>query len=174
MRCRELCLAVANESATILAMADSLDIRRNWALWTGALLSLVALFSNGLYFLRPPAERILPWLSLTLAALALVCLLVGVRRAFASPPIYRGKIVGSILAIVSTLLFAFGIFIFVNARKLPSPNDAPGIGQKAPDFTLTDTSGQTIVLSELLAGRGLTATGAPPKAVLLVFYRGYW
>lgn len=38
------------------------------------------------------------------------------------------------------------------------------VGEAAPDFTLTDQDGQPITLS---AYRG-------QKAVVLVFYRGYW
>jgi cytochrome oxidase Cu insertion factor (SCO1/SenC/PrrC family) len=38
------------------------------------------------------------------------------------------------------------------------------IGQPAPDFTLEDSDGKTITLSDY---RG-------KKSVLLVFYRGYW
>ena len=66
---------------------------------------------------------------------------------------------------------------------------APQVGQKVPDFTLADTNGNKVSLGQLL-GKGDspaspsnvtgqaspvgTSTGTPPKAVLLVFYRGYW
>lgn len=39
----------------------------------------------------------------------------------------------------------------------------PGVGELAPDFTLTDQSGRRVSLSE---ARG--------QRVALVFYRGYW
>jgi cytochrome oxidase Cu insertion factor (SCO1/SenC/PrrC family) len=42
--------------------------------------------------------------------------------------------------------------------------DRVKVGQPAPDFTLEDTDGKVITLSEL---RG-------KKSVVLVFYRGYW
>ncbi len=49
------------------------------------------------------------------------------------------------------------------------------VGQKAPDFTLADTNGKTVSLSELLTrpieGK---AASSNPKGVLLIFYRGYW
>jgi hypothetical protein len=59
------------------------------------------------------------------------------------------------------------------------------VGQKAPDFTLSDTNGKPVSLSELLStpinGKTMNAPvgnaqQAPtsPKGVLLVFYRGYW
>lgn len=42
--------------------------------------------------------------------------------------------------------------------------DRVKVGQPAPDFTLEDTDGKAITLSDL---RG-------KKSVVLVFYRGYW
>ena len=53
--------------------------------------------------------------------------------------------------------------------QLPASKGAPKVGQKAPDFTLPDSSGKPVKLSGLLAGEG----GRGPW-VLLVFYRGYW
>jgi hypothetical protein len=82
------------------------------------------------------------------------------------------------------LLFALVIFISLSARKLPESAGAPQPGQKAPDFTLADTSGNKVSLEQLLsssaaptatASAGATVTGGnAPKAVLLIFYRGYW
>ena len=47
-----------------------------------------------------------------------------------------------------------------------SPTDLNRIkvGQQAPDFSLEDVNGKTIMLSEL----------RDKKTVILVFYRGYW
>jgi peroxiredoxin len=48
---------------------------------------------------------------------------------------------------------------------MPASADAPRPGQHAPEFTLTDTGGKPVVLSELLKTH---------KGALLIFYRGYW
>jgi hypothetical protein len=147
--------------------------RRNTALWAGCLLTLVAVLSNGLYFLSPPAQAAIPWLNLGLAVVALVFLIIGLRRAYASPPAYRGKVSGSIFAIISILLLAGSIFGFFAARKLPSAGEAPLVGQKVPDFTLPDTNKRPVALAQLLTGAA-PVSATRPKAVLLIFYRGYW
>ena len=145
--------------------------RRNSALWLGLLLAIVSILSQGLFFLKIPGQNALPWLSLLLATIAVILVLVGVARAFVQRQLYRGKIAGSIIAVVSALLFAVTVFGFVTARKLPGPSGVPQVGQKAPDFTLADTNGQQVSLAQLLS----TPVGnSHPKAVLLVFYRGYW
>ena len=145
--------------------------RRNTALWLGLILAIAALFSQGLFFLKVPGQNALPWLSLTMASVAVVLVAIGVGRAFIRPQLYRGKIAGSIIAVVSLLLLAVTVFGFVIARKLPGTAGVPQVGQKAPSFTLADTNGQQISLEQLLS----TPVGnSHPKAVLLVFYRGYW
>ncbi len=145
--------------------------RRNSAVWLGLILAIVALLSQGLFFVKVPGQNALPWLSLALATVAVILVLVGVKRAFFQPQLYRGKIAGSIIAVISLLLFAVTVFGFVTARKIPGTTGVPQVGQKAPDFTLADTNGQNISLAQLLS----TPVGnAHPKAVLLVFYRGYW
>ncbi|MCL6480474.1 MAG: redoxin domain-containing protein [Firmicutes bacterium] len=55
------------------------------------------------------------------------------------------------------------------AQQLPRSANAPKVGDQAPEFTLPDTDGNLVQLSDLLKasdGRG--------RWVLLVFYRGYW
>jgi hypothetical protein len=65
--------------------------------------------------------------------------------------------------------FAFSFFVF--AKWIPASQGAPQVGQKAPAFTLTDTSNKQVSLSELLS---TPINGKAPKGVVLVFYRGYW
>ena len=145
--------------------------RRNGALWLGLILAIVSLLSQMLFFVKVPGQNALPWLSLALATVAVILVLVGVKRAFFQPQLYRGKVAGSIVTVISLLLFAVTVFGFVTARKIPGTSGAPQVGQKAPDFTLVDTDGQSISLANLLS----TPIGnTHPKAVLLVFYRGYW
>src|SRR5688572_7453489 len=152
-----------------------MSIRRfNWPLWAGFLLSLIAFVSYFFVFVWFPVTRDFPWANLLLFALAAALLVVGIRRAFAAdrPRPTRSKIAGAILATLSIAIF--GLFIlapFIIARRLPTSDSAPQVGQKAPDFTLTDNDRKSVSLSELLA---TPVKGKSPKAVLLVFYRGYW
>lgn len=151
-------------------MPDVTSTRRNSALWLGLLLFLLAIFSNAFSFVHLSSHTT-PWLNLVLPILALLVLLVGVVRAFRQPQIYRGKIWGTIVAVLSLLICVGSVFFFMVARSVPRSSGAPQIGQRVPDFTLPDSTGQTVSLSQLFAA---TPGGAPPKAVLLVFYRGYW
>jgi hypothetical protein len=115
----------------------------------------------------------MPWANFLLFALALVFLFVGLRRAFAQSNLYRGKIAGPILTTLSVAALAiFCMFIFSLGKHLPGSTQAPKIGQKAPDFALTDTSGTTVTLASLLS-TPLSAS-QPTKGVVLIFYRGYW
>jgi len=50
-------------------------------------------------------------------------------------------------------------------RQVPSSSGAPRVGQKAPDFILLDQSGKPVGLGDLLSGS---------RAVVLIFYRGFW
>lgn len=144
----------------------------NWPLWAGFLLTLFAFLSYPFLFIEWPITRDFPWLNLLLFAIALVLLFIGVRRAFTPERRLISKIVAPILATVSVLVLAFFIFIaFIQSRWLPTSLAAPAVGQKAPEFTLTDTNGQPVTLASLLSQ---PINNKPPKGVLLIFYRGYW
>jgi hypothetical protein len=146
----------------------------NWPIWAGFLLSLIALLSYPFVFVWFPVTRDFPWANLLLFAIAAGFLVVGVRRAFAadrSRP-RRSKIAGAFVAASSLAIFGFFIVgSFIIARQLPASLGAPQVGQKAPDFTLSDTNAKPVALSELLSS---PVGGKTPKGVLLVFYRGYW
>jgi 4-amino-4-deoxy-L-arabinose transferase-like glycosyltransferase len=157
-----------NASSASMSLLN--ERRRNSALWLGLVLTIVALLSQGLFFFKVPGQNALPWLNLALGTVAVLMVTVGVKRAFAEPQRYRGKVAGSIITVVSIFLFAITVFGFVSARKLPAASGAPQIGQKAPDFTLPDINGKSVSLAQLLSTPG----NSHPKAVLLVFYRGYW
>ncbi len=150
--------------------------QRNWLLWTGAL-SLVLALALGIvpFVAQVPGQDILPWLDPLLSVLAVVLVITGLRRATREPNRYRGKATGWLLAGLSSLLLVFSVFAFYAARHIPEANAAPRTGQKAPDFELKDTNGNVVSLAELLAEPLNPAqTSSRPKAVLLVFYRGYW
>ncbi|HEY4817716.1 MAG TPA: hypothetical protein VIH67_09830 [Candidatus Acidoferrum sp.] len=147
--------------------------RRNAPLWLGFLIALFAFLSYIPIFAKYPSTRDMPWPNFLLFALALVFLFVGLRRAFAQPNLYRGRIAGPILTTLSVaaLLF-FCLSIFSLGKHLPPSTQAPKVGQKAPDFALSDTNGATVTLASLLS---TPITASPPtKGVVLIFYRGYW
>jgi len=152
-------------------MRDVTEKPPNSALWWGFALALGAMLCNIAFFIQPPAQRSIPWLSLLLAVVALVFVSKGLWQVFAPPRIRRGRILASTVSIFSLLLVAVSVFAFFSARSLPISAGAPQVGQKAPDFTLADTTGQPISLGQLFAPG---ADGTSPKAVVLIFYRGYW
>ncbi|HEX9160192.1 MAG TPA: hypothetical protein VF980_00685 [Thermoanaerobaculia bacterium] len=137
--------------------------RLNWPLWTGLALSVVAFISYFTFFVRFPVTRDVPWANFVLFAIAILLLVVGTRRAWLAGRRFRGLAIG-ILGLVVFVFFA--LVVTVGTKMLPPAQGAPRVGQKAPDFTLLDTSGKQVALSQLLA--------SSPRGVMLVFYRGYW
>ena len=149
--------------------------RFNWQLWAGFLVSIFTFLSYPLLFARFAVTRDFPWANLLLSVVALVLLFFGVRRAFAPDRTHplRSKISGAVVVTLGIAFLSLFIFTaFIMARWLPASHGAPQVGQKAPDFTLSDTSGRQVSLSELLTTPRKTNT--TPKGVLLIFYRGYW
>lgn len=154
-----------------------MNIKRfNWQIWAGFLLTFLASLAYPFIFVNYPITRDFPWATLVLYAVAVVLLWIGLKRAFAGNtkrPLLS-RILASGLAGLSVIIigvFLFSILIF--ARWLPPSTGAPQVGQKAPDFTLSDVSGKQVSLSELLS-QPIAGQSNPPKGVLLIFYRGYW
>jgi type IV secretory pathway TrbL component len=144
----------------------------NWRLWAGFVLVLFSLLSYPFLFLDYPVLRDFPWLNLILFVLALVFLILGLRRAFQPGRKSIAKISAVAVATLGVLIIAFFIFIaFIEARRLPASAGAPQVGQKAPEFTLTDVNDKPVMLAELLTQQ---INNKPAKGVLLIFYRGYW
>jgi hypothetical protein len=152
-------------------MPESNLRRKNVAPWWGLLFAMGALVCNVALFIGSSAQAALPLLSLLFAGVAAIFLVIGLRRAFGQAHVYRGKVLSVILAVVALLPVALTAFAYVTARKLPDSTAAPQIGQKVPDFTLADTSGKPVSLDQLLSA---SSEVQAPKAVLLIFYRGYW
>lgn len=152
--------------------------RFNWPIYAGFLLNLIAFISYFFVFVWFPITRDFPWANLLLFGIAAALLLVGVRRAFAPdrPRPMRSKVAGAVVATLSVAIFGFFIFsTLIIARRLPASHSAPQVGQKAPDFTLADTNGKSVSLSDLLASPvNGKAASSNSRGVLLVFYRGYW
>jgi hypothetical protein len=150
--------------------------RRRWnlSIWVGFLL-VVAGFLSYAFFIQFPTTRDVPWVNFILFAAGLALLVMGLARAFGRPAIYRGKIFGPILAVLSLLVAGlFGYVVFFELRDLPASSGAPHVGQKAPEFTLTDQDDRPVSLSDLLSSPAADASTAKPNAVLLIFYRGFW
>jgi hypothetical protein len=146
--------------------------RINWQIWAGFVLSLVAGVSYSLVFMRWPSTRDFPWVNLVLFAIALVLLFLGLRRAFKPDKSVVAKIFSSLAAVAGVFFlgsFLFAVFIF--GRWLPASGAAPQVGQKAPEFTLTDSNNKPVTLAQLLIE---PVNNKPAKGVLLIFYRGYW
>ncbi len=92
--------------------------------------------------------------------------MVGLFRAFGKARVYRGKIFGPILTTLGILMFGlFSYVFFYELRQVPPSTGAPRVGQKAPDFTLSDQDGKDVSLRDLVT---------KSKAVALIFYRGFW
>ena len=150
--------------------------RRSWnsSLWTGFLFVLAGFLSYPV-FARFPITRDFPWVNFLLFGVGGILLLVGLVRAFGRPQRYRGKIAGSILAVLSVVVFGFfSYLIFYELRQLPSSTGAPRVGEKAPEFTLPDQDNNQIALADLLSAPVSSASTARANAVLLIFYRGFW
>lgn len=145
-----------------------MEMRRrwNWLVYAGFAVVLLGVGSYIPVFVRYPITRDFPWVNLLLLAAGLVMGAMGLIRAFADPQTYRGKVSGVVLGVLSLALCGlFGWGIFVASRELPAAKLALGVGAEAPDFTLADTGGSP---------RGLSNALPTHRAVLLVFYRGYW
>jgi hypothetical protein len=149
----------------------------NWRIWTGFLLAIAAPISYFVFFYKYPITRNVPWANWLLFALAGWLLYHGWRRARRSPESYRGKIAAPILSALSlALALLFGFATLYATRMIPVSSGAPKVGSNAPDFSLSDATGKTLTLSALLSEPfpGATAANAKPRAVALIFYRGYW
>lgn len=141
--------------------------RFSWLLWTGFLVVVVALVSYVPVFARFPSTRDFPWVNLLLFAAGLGLIAAGVRRAYAAPDRYRGRVLGAVIGGVGVLVLGFFLVaVFHLARQLPESKGAPQVGQRAPDFALPDQDGKVVTLSDLASGGG--------RGAVLIFYRGFW
>jgi hypothetical protein len=156
----------------VVAMETPVQRRRNLAPLVGCALVVLALFSSGLFFLDIPGKRAIPWISLILSIVGIALAILGAARAFGRSQIYRGRISSVILGVVSLVAFSMGLAAFHHARDLPTSSKAPRVGDAAPEFSLPDTNGTTVQLSQLLSAP--INGSSRPKAVLLIFYRGFW
>ena len=147
------------------------------------MLVLLGVISYPLFFVRIPALRDFPWANLPMIALGLALLALGLARAFRHPDLWRGKIFGSVLAVLAVAFSGFFVYaVFIGARHvLPPSSGAPQVGQMAPDFTLPDSQNHavslTVALNSPFTPESTTRaekSAAQTAGVILIFYRGYW
>ena len=119
---------------------------------------VVAVAGIGVYVVlfRVALVRNHPEIYVVTAAIATVLGVLALRRSRRWP---------SWLALgFSALLLAAGAWLNFVAARVPDTPSALRVGEPAPDFTLPDAGGRPVTLADF-RGR---------KAVVLVFYRGYW
>jgi hypothetical protein len=126
--------------------------------WLVALSLLVSTAAIVVYtqFLRVAAVRNAP--EGYVAAFAIAAVIAGLAVALG-----RRWYAWTTLVVVVLLLLGSATFNFVLAR-IPEARTTLRIGERPPDFTLTDADGRAVSLADY---RG-------KKPVVLVFYRGYW
>jgi len=140
--------------------------RRNILNWAGFAIVLIAFVSYIPFFALFPATRDIPWANYLLFVIGGALLAVGLKRAFRDSAHYRGKIGGSILAVLSAVLFVFfvvGVTYFT--KQIPPAGTALRVGQNAPPFVLLNTAGKQVSSADLLKNH---------RGLVLIFYRGYW
>ncbi|MBV9074776.1 MAG: hypothetical protein JOZ10_14190 [Acidobacteria bacterium] len=143
----------------------------NWRPWVGFLIIFLAPLTFFALYEKTGAAI---WISIALIVLGVVLLWDGVRRSYVQPETYRGKVSGTVLAVVALLIIGgFGFVNYAMHQAYSKGQHSPKVGEKAPLFVAKDATGHEVKLAELLH---TSVVGGPqaPRAVLLVFYRGYW
>jgi hypothetical protein len=92
------------------------------------------------------------------AAFAIAATVAGLGLAL------RRRWYGWMALAVSVLLLTLGSYVNFVLARIPDEPTALRLGERPPDFALSDASGRPVALADY---RG-------KKPVLLVFYRGYW
>ena len=136
----------------------------NWPLWLGFVFALAG-FLTYTFFVQFAFTRDFPWANFLLFGIGAILLVVGLKRAFGQPDLYRGKIFGPILAALSLVVISmFAYLVFHHLRQVPASAGAPRVGQKAPEFTLPDPDNKPVALTNLISRKG----------AVVIFYRGFW
>src|SRR5205809_7497514 len=104
--------------------------KSNWPIWVGFVVVVAGLFSYE-FFARFPITRDFPWANFLLFGIGAALLIVGLFRAFGRPQVYRGKIFGSIFAVIAVLLVAFFSYeILYSLRQVPASVGARASGNR--------------------------------------------
>jgi len=140
----------------------------------GTIVAVAAFLSYPILFSQYPVTRDVPWVNFMLFGVALLLFFRGLQQAAGDSMGWRTWITRTVLGVVSLwALWSFCFIVFYKSKQLPLAGGSPQVGQKAPDFELQDTNNQPVTLAQLLSAP-VPGTEAPPRGVLLVFYRGYW
>ena len=140
--------------------------RANILIWAGFVVAIAALVSYIPLFAQFPLTRDVPWVNLLLFFVAVCFLAAGLDRAYRKPDVYRGKISGTILGVLTLLMLGFFCFgVFYASKQIPESRDALRAGQRAETFALMNGNGKQVALADLLKNN---------RGALLIFYRGYW
>ena len=124
----------------------------------------MAFFTYFAVFVWLPLTRDFPWANLLIFLLAAVFLVMGVRRGFASGVSYPLENYHFDRRHAESRSYrTLRVCSLRWCRWLP-PSKARQVGQQAPDFTLTDTTGKQVSLTEL---RTAPIDGNATKGVLL-------
>src|SRR5689334_13354024 len=98
-----------------------MDRKRNLLPLAGLLVCLAGFLSYFLVLYQFPVTRDVPWVSWLLFAVGLGLLVVGLRRPYRQPEVYRGRRLGPALALVSLVVVGFFVFVTsVASRQLPA------------------------------------------------------
>lgn len=145
--------------------------RRNLLPLAGLVVCAIGFISYPTFFVQFPVTRDLPWANWGLFALGFGLSGVGLARAFRQPGTV-GRIMAVGLGAASVAIFAFFIVMTeIASRDLPRAANAPQVGAKAPEFSLSNAEGRSVTLGELLSPPTAQTTGS---WLLLIFYRGHW
>jgi hypothetical protein len=118
------------------------------------------------FFALFPATCDIPWTNYLLFPTGGALVAVGVKRGFRDSAHYPGKISGSILTVLSAVLFAFfALSVTYFSKQIPATGTTLGIGQKATTFGLLDTAENQVPPAQLLKNH---------RGLALIFYRAYW
>jgi hypothetical protein len=126
-------------------------------IWLGPVLAITAVLSYFTVFVSWPITRDVPWLNLSLLALAIGVSIVGLRRS-------RRRFLAASGLALSLLLSAFFVwYCYVFSYQLPSADLALDVGAPVPALVLRDDRGQDVELTAIARDK-----------LVLVFFRGHW
>ena len=136
--------------------------RRHLA-WVGFLITLIGVLSYFMVFAMIPGTRDIPWVNLPLVLLGgflAVRGTLGWRQREGALRRWLTMLSG-VLSIALVALFVS--YIFLLSYQVPEPSDKASTMAEAIDFSLPDTQGNNVSLTDF-----------PDRRIVISFFRGYW
>ena len=127
-----------------------------WLAPAGLMIALFGLVSYFTVFARVAALRDHAWLNLGLVSLGTVLTVVAFWKR---RNLWRGA--ASVLALLAGVLLFW--YVYGLSSNLPGDDTVVAEGAPAPAFSLADSAGTMI-----------SGANFPERALLIVFYRGFW